>query len=379
MSAKVISKFTIHLEMESQVELTTLTPIWTGGVETGKMDRIHETGLIGSMRWWYEVIVRGLGGEICDPTSDKPEDRCQFDTKSYEKTRNIDEGLASVCPVCRLFGCTGWKRRFELQASATPSEPFWLATKDKQNSFNHRWLSEIYKTVDSHISFGELTLCFRWMRGYESQHENMKALLSLMSHLSAIGPKSQYGFGIVYYKNSFAITESLSIIQNKIAGSGPKKSLSGVYPSLDDYWLLQSTVPVIDVNREFASVNEVGNSNAFRVHKLRLLPVSFDIRYKLPRSDDKGLRQSYQLLHGKMSTRQIFGTSEGNKLASSVFVSHLYKANVSETGYQLRVWGFTDFGLADEIEASLKKIFPTLVVNQKLKGTELLSIREVSK
>jgi len=367
--------------MESQVELTTLTPIWTGGVETGKMDRIHETGLIGSMRWWYEVIVRGLGGEICDPTSDKPEGRCQFDTKSYEITRNIDDGLASVCPVCRLFGCTGWKRRFELQASATLSEPFWLATKDNETVLNHRWLSGIYKTVDSvdsYISFGELTLCFRWMRGYESQHENMRALLSLMSQLGAIGPRSQYGFGIVDYKNSFSITQSLSLIQNNIGGSGLKKNLSGVYPSLDDYWLLQSTVPAGDVNREFASANEIGNSKAFLNHKLRLLPVSFDIRYKWPGSDDKGLRQSYRLAHDKMPTRQIFGTSEGNKLASSVFVSHLYKSNVTETGYQLRVWGFTDSGLADEIEASLKIIFPTLVVSQKLKGTELLSGSEVS-
>ena len=378
MSTKDISKFTIHLEMESQVELTMLTPIWTGGVETGKMDRIHETGLIGSMRWWYEVIVRGLGGEICDPTSDKPEERCQFDTKSYEKTRNIADGLATVCPVCRLFGCTGWKRRFELQASATLSEPFWLATKDRQSKFNHWWLSEIYKTVDSYISFGELTLCFRWMRGYESQHENMRALLSLMSQLSAIGPKPQYGFGIVYYKNSFSLTESLSIIQSKIAVSGPKKSLSGVYPSLLDYWLLQSTVPAIDVNREFASVNVIGNLQPFQKYKLRLLPVSFDIRYKLPGPDDKGLRQSYRLAHGKMPTRQTFGTLNGDKLASSVFVSHLYKANVTETGYQLRVWGFTDSGLVDEIEASLIKIFPTLLVNQKLKGTELLSVREVS-
>jgi hypothetical protein len=78
-----------------------------------------------------------------------------------------------------------------------------------------------------------------------------------------------------------------------------------------------------------------------------------------------------------MPTRQIFGTLNGDKLASSVFVSHLYKANVNEFGYQLRVWGFTDSGLADEIEASLKTIFPNLAVNLKLKGPELLSIREV--
>lgn len=38
-----------------------LTPLWTGGVETGKVDRIHETGILGSMRWWMEALVRGVG------------------------------------------------------------------------------------------------------------------------------------------------------------------------------------------------------------------------------------------------------------------------------------------------------------------------------
>lgn len=364
--------------MEENIELTLLTPLWTGGVETGKMDRIHEIGIIGSLRWWYEAIVRGLGGDVCDPTSDNSEERCQFDTKNYEKTKNIDDGLATVCPVCRLFGCTGWKRRFDLQASAISSEPFWLATKDKYGKFNHWWLTEIYKTSNSNIALGDLKLCFRWMRGYESQHENIKALLSLMSHFGAIGSKPQYGFGAFYYQNSFSTKESFSIIQNEISGPDPKKSLTGVYPSLQNYWLLQCTVPIKDVNREFDSVCEVGNYQKFLQYRSRLLPVSFDIRYKLPGSDVKGLRQSYRLSHGKMQTRQIFGTLDGNKLASSVFVSHLYKANVTEPNYQLRVWGFTDSGLADEIEASLKTIFPNLEVNLRLKGPEILSFREVS-
>jgi CRISPR-associated protein Cmr1 len=43
--------------------LTTLTPLWSGGVAKGEMDRIHETGILGSLRWWYEAIVRGLGGD----------------------------------------------------------------------------------------------------------------------------------------------------------------------------------------------------------------------------------------------------------------------------------------------------------------------------
>ena len=35
-----------HLELK----LKTLTPIWTGNVDQ-KYDRLHETGIIGSLRW----------------------------------------------------------------------------------------------------------------------------------------------------------------------------------------------------------------------------------------------------------------------------------------------------------------------------------------
>jgi len=80
-----------------KITLKTLTPLWTGGVE-GTCDRLHETGLIGSLRWWYEALVRGLGGYACDPTS---ENRCP------DKDGNR-------CAACELFGCTGWARKFRL-------------------------------------------------------------------------------------------------------------------------------------------------------------------------------------------------------------------------------------------------------------------------
>jgi len=80
------------------VHLRTLTPIWTGGVDQSR-DRLRETGLIGSLRWWYEALVRGLGGYACDPTS---EGRCP------------DE-YGRRCAACELFGCTGWARKFRLR------------------------------------------------------------------------------------------------------------------------------------------------------------------------------------------------------------------------------------------------------------------------
>jgi len=77
-------------------ELKALTDIWTGD-HAGKPDRLITTGLLGSIRWWCEVIVRGLGGGACDPSNTQA--RC-FDRQGRR------------CVVCELFGCTSWARKF---------------------------------------------------------------------------------------------------------------------------------------------------------------------------------------------------------------------------------------------------------------------------
>lgn len=75
-------------------EFHALTKVWTGNIN-GKPNRLITTGLLGSIRWWFEVVVRGLGGAPCDPSNTKCIDR-------------------EHCVACELFGCTGWARKFRL-------------------------------------------------------------------------------------------------------------------------------------------------------------------------------------------------------------------------------------------------------------------------
>ncbi len=86
------------------------------------MDRIHETGIIGSLRWWYEAIMRGLGGYACDPT----EHTCTFDAEKYRESTAQDERQrlrdAGLCDACQVFGATGWRRRFRLEIRALEGE-----------------------------------------------------------------------------------------------------------------------------------------------------------------------------------------------------------------------------------------------------------------
>lgn len=91
---------------ERTYQFKALTELWTGSVtleerngqirERTGPDRLITTGLLGSIRWWCEVLVRGLGGTACDSTDTKCEDR-------------------DHCVVCELFGCTGWARKFRFE------------------------------------------------------------------------------------------------------------------------------------------------------------------------------------------------------------------------------------------------------------------------
>ncbi|GIW56921.1 MAG: hypothetical protein KatS3mg082_3325 [Nitrospiraceae bacterium] len=85
--------------------LKALTDIWTGDAK-GKPDRTIATGLLGSIRWWFEVLVRGLGGSACDPTRDG--NHCPDHRK-----KPTDPG--HHCVVCEFFGCTGWARKFRFE------------------------------------------------------------------------------------------------------------------------------------------------------------------------------------------------------------------------------------------------------------------------
>jgi len=92
-------------------QLRTVAPIWIAGLDR-ESGQARETGLAGSLRWWYEALVRGLGGYACHPTGDG--DRSLFNEAAFRTTGDIEEGLRDVCPACRLFGCTGWKAKFNL-------------------------------------------------------------------------------------------------------------------------------------------------------------------------------------------------------------------------------------------------------------------------
>ena len=137
--------------------LTALTDIWTGSVQLEERnaqlrerivpDRLITTGLLGSIRWWFEVVVRGLGGAACDPTLDG--NRCPDPKKDP-----ADPG--HHCVVCELFGCTGWARKFRFDVLDENDQPKQTQIK-KGETFKLRF-TELRPICETEWALLDLTL-----------------------------------------------------------------------------------------------------------------------------------------------------------------------------------------------------------------------------
>ncbi len=177
----------------ADIRIKTLTPLWTGGVD-GKADRLHETGLLGSLRWWYEAIVRGLGGTACDPSKGE----CRFEREKFDTSTATDDHQrlrdAGLCDVCQLFGATGWRRRFRIAVARDQTVPLWQGDQPlniRPPRRNRGWFLPPGR-------MGEFTLR---LDGDGESIARMLALLRFVERWGSLGATPQLGYGAVEIQN----------------------------------------------------------------------------------------------------------------------------------------------------------------------------------
>lgn len=121
---------------EYTVKIKPLTLIWTGD-KNRRNTSLRETGILGSLRWWYEALIRGLGGSACDPTGSK------CDGKSH-------------CDACELFGCTGWARKFRLEVEKSKDDEIDLRFIEIRGMKDVEWalLNKVLIIISQHGALG---------------------------------------------------------------------------------------------------------------------------------------------------------------------------------------------------------------------------------
>jgi CRISPR-associated protein Cmr1 len=292
-----------------EVRIQTLTPLWTGGVQAGKVDRIHETGILGSMRWWYEAIVRGLGGECCDPSHTE----CAFTEEKYLKSQAVDKRQklhdAGLCDVCQVLGATGWKRRLRLAIQDStrhdPSIEDRLQANRSYVGANGRSRTPIWyfpKELNYKPCSGELSIGVQSLSN-DFDPKVIAGLVQFIADWAGMGARAQMGFGVVQLAKGRVDTRPLYNYMQSVAGSHPYFKL----PTLQNIFLAR----ILPKDERQFDEKETFN-------------LKYDLRRLFAQSvDDTELRHF------------VMGTTRGTRIAAKVKMSRPYNG-----GKEMRVWGW---------------------------------------
>ena len=294
-----------------KLSVKTLTPIWTGG-SSGQVDRVHETGILGSLRWWMEVLARGVGGRVCDPS----QGTCRFDAERYEKSKATEDHQrlrdAGLCDVCQVFGATGWRRKFRLSLhqesdlkNAKISSEVRLNNRQYSDSkANQRTPTWYFRDpISSHSQPNtpkEGTLGVEiWSLDSSFNPNIIAGLMQFIADWGALGARAQMGFGVIQLTGDRVNMQTLYDWLIARTGNETYPTL----PSLRNIFLAR--ISPSDDQQQFTEQSP------------------FILKYDLRRlfADNQALRHF------------IMGTVKGQRIAAKVKMSRPYNN-------QIRLWGW---------------------------------------
>ncbi len=280
-----------------QIGLETKTPLWTGGTD-GTMDELHETGIMGSLRWWYEVIVRGVGGKACDPVANP----CSLENEKFKNSsaNTLEEKLheAGLCSACQIFGATGWKRRFRLVMTGSVNEAGpgsknqTTGNRYKKNSQEHPawYFKGKGRAGNIHLTLTSLNPAF--------DPTHLLGPLFLAAEYGGVAAKNQMGYGwvVVDHAPPFSPLDFINSIYLSTNYSSPD------LPSFDKMFFAELETNDRDIK---ATLN-----------------LKYDIR------------NTFRTTFTSETLRHfICGTVHGERMASKIFMTQ-------EVDGKMRVWGW---------------------------------------
>ncbi len=353
---------------ELTVKIKPLTPIWTWD-EDRECRTLRETSIIGSLRWWYEVLVRGLGGSACDSTSDN---RCP------DKDGNH-------CDACELFGCTGWARKFRLEIESNKLAvipEIKIGTREKRVIKGKK--KYLKRNVAGFMADGSIILKFIPLRKISSNEwALLNKALDIIANYGGLGAKISQGNGVIEI-----VENNLPYRDRKPESAILKKEGNTIKsPNLNDFFFYKFHIKFKDgisnlIDRKVfwthASDHNGFNDNWENWRKLWndycFLPIAFHIRDAIRQvEDDKNKRH------------EIFGElGKGSK----IFVSNGYKTG--DKTVETRIWGYDvkesiKNKIKKELENKLKeKLFSkeeykesleSCILTEEKTGREILGVR----
>ncbi len=281
------------------VTLRLTTPLWTADASK-QTRRAVGTGIIGSLRWWYEAIVRGLGGWACDPTD--ADARCP-----PRNAKVTPENVPTVlCPACQLFGATGWAKTFTL-AVTDHTQPDYPPTGRGQVRTTGGRLNRWRKPSAWYFDPGRSgTLALTILPRRPGDTETLPLLLGLLEFIrrnAALGAKTGLGYGLFDWKTPPSTLPTVDAWVEMLAdrASTGRRGPSRRWPDLREMFFVQ-----VSLKKAWSSSDFVNFKYDLRA-AFRSSGIPAQVRHfllgQVSRSDNQATKIKMALLPDKRTLR----------------------------------------------------------------------------
>jgi CRISPR-associated protein Cmr1 len=327
--------------MSKEYRLHIKTPLWTGDIDS-KSDSLQSTGIIGSLRWWMEAVLRGMDKFACGPVGDE---RCP------EESSGSDKKINQYCSACLIFGATGLRRLFRMEMGGGSRLFDGGAINIRPDKRNRGWY------LGSGL-VGEI--CLKTIALDKDFHENLVLIpLTTATIWAGIGAKTQHGYGVVELKDRVDLNfdEFKKGIEEKITAKDRLSSMNMIerkgsnkdLPNIKEMFFakVQFEVQNGDWWKKVDGIRP-DNTRNYRgyVNDPRMLawinsdsvPIAPAIKNWLRYGNGTGLWKSSNQNQDRRIENLLFGTIKNDKLASKVNISCAYK--VKDNLWEFRIWGW---------------------------------------
>lgn len=337
------------------IKIKPLTPIWTGDVNR-TCTHIRETGILGSLRWWYEAVVRGLGGTACDPTDSKCKDK-------------------NHCDACELFGCTGWARKFRLEVNLRDVDSVPMIEIGTRETRKIRGEDNYLKRTSSgYMTNGTIDLAFVPLSNSRYITDNEWSLLNktleVIEKYGALGARISQGNGLIKIVENQFSEQALPL--SKLSKTHQTNDVSidnfcslkmhlifsdEISNIIDKFWIHQNSHKGINDRRQYNNWKGIWE-------KVKFLPIAFHIRDIIRHSETN-----------KNTRHNTFGTGGHNAKGSRIFVSHA--CIVSNESVETQIFGFGCDREKLKQSLTINKIQDKLFVNDRNRLSSVKIVSEV--
>jgi len=322
----------------SEIKLQINTPLWNGDIDK-KSNKIQLSCIIGSLRWWTEVIFRAMGKSACDPTGDN---RCPQEDSHNKK-------ISYYCDACSIFGATGLRRSFKMEITGGKHVYNGNPLNIKPNGRSHGWY--LGSGLMGELNFRLIPL--------DSEFKDILILAPLIvaSKWAGIGAKTQLGYGVVDFEFSTKITindfenassniENNLNIKNYKSRSRDKIANHDNLPNIKNFFFTKVQFEVVS-NNWWEKVDGLRNLvNDKRLKKWAIsdsVPISPAMKNWLRFGENKKINDRnisvspFEEIFNKNISQQLFG-SLNPKQASKINISCAYP--IYNNIWEFRIWGW---------------------------------------